>query len=85
MFESETFRKQIYYLAITAVQPEIREDIFKNEFLLPVPKRKSDRDRLIKLARSVRKYQERARYEFRKASMAAESLFTGYNKKADTI
>jgi type I restriction enzyme M protein len=35
--ESEIVRKQIYYLAITASQPEIRDKIFKESFMLPWP------------------------------------------------
>jgi type I restriction enzyme M protein len=35
---SEAIREQIYYLAVTASQPEIRQDIFEKEFFLPFPK-----------------------------------------------
>ena len=34
---SEAVRKQIYYLAVSASQPEIREGIFADEFMLPFP------------------------------------------------
>ena len=34
---SEAVRKQIYYLAVSASQPEIRPEIFRDEFLLPYP------------------------------------------------
>lgn len=53
IFESEIFRKQVYYLAVTAVQPEVREDIFKNDFLLPIPKDESVRKQLINKAREI--------------------------------
>lgn len=57
VFTSEFFRKQIYYSAITAVQPEIREDIFR-KFILPIPKRKDDREILISHARKVYEFQQ---------------------------
>jgi type I restriction enzyme M protein len=34
---SEQCRKQIYYLSQTASQPELKIDIWKNEFLIPMP------------------------------------------------
>lgn len=35
--ESEIIRRRIYYLAITASEPEIREKMFKQNFILPWP------------------------------------------------
>lgn len=40
IMESEFFRKQIYYLSITASQPEVRENIFKEEIIIPIPVKK---------------------------------------------
>jgi len=77
IFESEIFRKQVYYLAITAVQPEIRPEIFKSEFLLPIPKRKADRDKLIARAQKVRELHEQARLALKETRITAESLFEG--------
>ena len=37
VLSSEAVRKQVYYLAVSASQPEIRPDIFKNQFMLPYP------------------------------------------------
>ena len=37
ILSSEAVRKQIYYLAVSASQPEIRPEIFEAEFLLPYP------------------------------------------------
>ena len=34
---SEQWRKQVYYLAITAVQPEVRNHIFEENMLVPMP------------------------------------------------
>jgi type I restriction enzyme M protein len=35
---SESCRKQIYYLAQTASQPELKMEVWKNDFLIPMPK-----------------------------------------------
>ena len=53
VLESEFFRKQVYYLAITASQPEIRENIFKNEMLIPWPKTDEDKNKIVKNAKSI--------------------------------
>ena len=37
VLSSEAVRSQIYYLAVTASQPEIRQEIFEKEFMLPFP------------------------------------------------
>ncbi|KYG75924.1 MULTISPECIES: N-6 DNA methylase [Roseivirga] len=47
ILESEFFRKQIYYLSITASQPEVRETIFKNEIIIPIPKDKKAKQNII--------------------------------------
>lgn len=53
--ESEYFRKQLYYLAITASQPEVRESIFKKEILVAIPKRKEKIEVILKNAKTVDK------------------------------
>jgi type I restriction enzyme M protein len=77
VFTSETFKKQVYYLAVTAVQPEIRDEIFKREFLLPVPRRDRDRRILIQHARRVRELYEESRQALRETSLAASRIFEG--------
>lgn len=77
IFESETFRKQIYYLSVTAVQPEVREDIFKREFLLPIPTGKRNRNRLIERARRVHKLHELSRRALEATLSEAGVLFEG--------
>lgn len=52
VLSSEAVRKQIYYLAITASQPEIRRNIFEREFLLPFPK-EPYRSQVLEHARQV--------------------------------
>lgn len=55
VMESEFFRKQVYYLAITASQPEVRENIFNEEFLIPYPKTDGQREGILKKAKLVDK------------------------------
>ena len=37
VLSSEAVRKQVYYLAVSASQPEIRPEIFRDDFMLPYP------------------------------------------------
>ena len=53
ILESELFRKQIYYLSITASQPEIRDNIFREDILIPWPKLKTDKQKIIENAKKV--------------------------------
>jgi type I restriction enzyme M protein len=53
VMESEFFRKQVYYYAITASQPEVRDTIFKQEMLIPYPKTKVQKDKIIQKAKVV--------------------------------
>ena len=57
VLSSEAVRKQIYYLAVTASQPEIRREIFKDEFLLPFPAL-ACREQLLKEAQVMLEAQE---------------------------
>ena len=75
IFTSETFRKQVYYLAITAVQPEIRESIFKDEFLLPIPKVEEQRELLINSARRVHELQQDLRSAVTETMQVAAAIF----------
>jgi len=52
VLSSEAVRKQIYYLAVTASQPEIRRNIFEDEFILPLP-REPYRTQVIQQAKSI--------------------------------
>lgn len=52
VLSSEAVRKQIYYLAVTASQPEIRQTIFEEEFLLPFP-REPYRSKLITKTKQI--------------------------------
>lgn len=50
---SEEWRKQVYYLAVTAVQPEVREDIFRHQMLVPMPATSNAAAVLIEAAKKV--------------------------------
>lgn len=77
IFTSEPFRKQIYYLAITAVQPEVRDDIFREEFMLPVPRRKKQREELVECARKVHKLQQETWKAVEDTHKVTEKMFEG--------
>lgn len=77
IFTSEIFKKQVYYLAVTAVQPEIRDEIFRSEFLLPVPKKKQDRERLVKQAKHIRELQDATRKMLANMNVAAAQMLEG--------
>ena len=53
VFRSEIWRKQIYYLAITASQPEVRNEIFQEEMLIPWPANEEQRMHIISSARKI--------------------------------
>ena len=74
---SETFRTQVYYLAITAVQPEIRESIFKDEFVIPIP---TDYTELVSVANGVKVAQNNVRSAVDNARMLATKLFCEPNE-----
>lgn len=63
VLESEFFKKQVYYLAITASQPEVRESIFKKEMLIPWPVNKVDSNKISEVAKQV----DEKRQSFRSA------------------
>ena len=47
---SEICRKQIYYMAQTASQPELKLDAWNNYFMIPMPK-DGERDKALKRAK----------------------------------
>jgi len=53
ILRSEFFAKQIYYLGITAVQPEVREEIFIDDMIIPVPNNPKDKMKIINNAKKV--------------------------------
>lgn len=77
IFTSEAFRKQVYYLAITASQPEVREDIFQEKFMLPVPKSKIQRQELIERARKVHKSQQATLKAVEDTRRMSKNVFEG--------
>ena len=81
IFTSEMFRKQVYYLAITAVQPEIRESIFEQEFLLPMLKSVEQRERLVACARQVHELQQDLRNAVAETMQVATAIFERNGEK----
>lgn len=73
--ESELFRKQIYYLAITASQPEVRETIFKEEMIVPWPKKDDDKKKIIFSAKSVVSSRNNLRDSLKTATDTFDDLF----------
>lgn len=61
IFRSEVWRTQVYYLAITASQPEIRDDIFEKEMLIPWPATAERRQRIVESARQMLEARETER------------------------
>ena len=61
VMRSETWRKQVYYLAVTASQPEVRENIFRDEMLVPWPTTPEQRTRIVDSARRVLQAREAER------------------------
>jgi hypothetical protein len=45
---SEYCKKQIYYLAQTASQPELKKDVWENDFLIPIPANSNDAIKIVK-------------------------------------
>jgi len=81
IFTSEMFRKQVYYLAITAVQPEIRESIFERAFLLPMLKSGEPRERLVACARQVHDLQRDLRNAVAETMQVATAIFERNGKE----
>ena len=61
VFRSELWREQVYYLAITASQPEVREEIFRKEMLIPWPITEEQRESIISSARNIMRVREQER------------------------
>lgn len=74
---SEQWRKQVYYLAITAVQPEVRDAIFKHEMLVPIPTSEEDRVSLIAGANAVQRLQRKTRAALQAVKEAAANAYEG--------
>ena len=76
ILESEFFRKQVYYLAITASQPEVRVSIFKNEMLIPIPQNETDLNKIIKTAKKVDKQRNDFNTSLKKAISTINSFIS---------
>lgn len=77
VLESEFFRKQVYYLAITASQPEVRERIFKKEMLIPWPANEDEIDKIKGYAKQVVEKREIFRAALNESKAHLQKLLPG--------
>jgi type I restriction enzyme M protein len=75
IMESEFFRKQVYYLSITASQPEVRDNIFKNEMLIPYPKTETQRNEIIEKAKLVDKAKKDLQIALNETKNQVQAMF----------
>ena len=75
VLESEFFRKQVYYLSITASQPEVRENIFKTEMLIPWPKTDQQKKDILQKAKLVDKAKQNLTEAINKIKSTVQSIF----------
>jgi type I restriction enzyme M protein len=73
VMSSEAVRMQIYYLAVTASQPEIRRNIFEKEFLLPLPT-EPHRSQVLEYARQIWEARSRISDDLAKLRTAQQDL-----------
>ena len=75
---SEQWRKQVYYLSITAVQPEVRDTTFKNEMLVPIPTMKEEaRQLLIERTQRVQELQGETWTALKQVRQVAGNAYEG--------
>ena len=75
VFRSEMWRKQVYYLSITASQPEVREDIFLKEMLIPWPASEEQCRRILQSARDIMRAREEERIAIERNSRIFNDMF----------
>ncbi len=75
VLSSEAVRKQIYYLAVSASQPEIRREIFKDEFMLPFPA-PACREQLLKEAQAMLEAQKQIHQSLESIRSQQEDLLS---------
>ena len=76
VMRSEIWRKQVFYLGVTASQPEVREDIFRDEMLIPWPATTEQRERIINSARRVLEAREQERVSTEVNRQTVDKYFT---------
>lgn len=79
IFESEFFRKQIYYLSITASQPEVRENIFRDEIMIPFPKSKKEKTKIINMAKVAEESRTKLMWAVKNSSKAINDILNLYD------
>ncbi len=66
-----------HYLAITAVQPEVREEIFNNEMIIPTPCDYEARERLLDQVRNLHELQQRTSNTLQTVFDTAHDIYGG--------
>ena len=61
LFVSEVFTRQVYYLAVTSAQSEVRPAIVQDDFVLPEPTDDNMRQSIIEAAKQIYSSQQRVR------------------------
>lgn len=74
ILESEIFRKQVYYLATTASQPELRSDTFNNEVLIPFPTDELKRKEIMRHAKAAISTRDKLRGILKKTTVSVEKI-----------
>ncbi len=74
ILRSDIWRTQIYYLSVTASQPEVRDEIFRDEMLIPWPTDADHRSQIVASAERIL----RAREEERSANVSNQRTVDEY-------
>lgn len=53
ILKSRLIQKQMYYLSATAVQPEVSEEIFKSQLLIPIPLDSKEKSQIINTVKHI--------------------------------
>lgn len=53
ILKSRLIQKQMYYLSATAVQPEVSEEIFKSELLIPIPLGSKEKSQIVDTVKNI--------------------------------
>jgi hypothetical protein len=77
IFRSELWRKQVYYLSITASQPEVRDDIFVKEMIIPWPATTIQKSQIVESACRVLRARENERIASSENTETVQDLFVG--------
>ena len=75
VFRSEIWKRQVYYLSVTATQPEVREDTFLEEMLIPWPANEDQKHRILESARRLLRAHDEERQAATENRQTLDGLF----------